>query len=84
MSRHWKRNCPTYLKEVKAKGTLLVIEACFVADSTSSWIVDSGATNHVCCSLQGFRENKRLSKESSTSAGGMEHQYQHYLLEVLN
>jgi len=63
MSGHWKRNCPTYLKEVKAKGTLLVTEACFVADSTFSWIVDSGATNHVCCSLQGFRENKRLSKD---------------------
>ena len=30
--------------------------------STSTWIVDSGATDHVCNSLQGFRKTRRLSK----------------------
>ena len=59
---HWKRNCPKYLKEINATGIVLVTEACYVADSTYSWIVDSGATNHICCSLQGFRETKRLSE----------------------
>ena len=34
----------------------------FLADSTDSCIVDSGATNHVCCSLGGFQERKRLNK----------------------
>ena len=31
-------------------------------DSIDSWIIDSGATNHVCYSLQGFQERKRLNK----------------------
>ena len=34
----------------------------FLADSTDSWIVDSGATNHVCYSLRGFQERIRLNK----------------------
>ncbi len=59
---HWKRNCPTYLKELKNQGNLLVTEACYVTDSNNTWIVDSGATNHVCCSLQGYREERRLSE----------------------
>ena len=33
---HWKCNCPTYLREIKAKCTLLVTDACYVADSTYS------------------------------------------------
>ena len=31
-----------------------------MTNASHSWIVDSGATNHVCCSLQGFKETKRL------------------------
>ena len=31
---------------------LLVLEACLVEDDSSSWIVDSGATNHICSSFQ--------------------------------
>jgi transposase InsO family protein len=34
----------------------------FLVDSTDSWIVDSGATNHVCYSLRGFQERRRLNK----------------------
>ena len=34
----------------------------FLADSTDSWIVDSRATNHVCYSLRGFQERRRLNK----------------------
>ena len=55
---HWKRNCPQYLEEVakkkktKGKYDLLVLESCLVEDDSSPWIVDSGATNHVCSSLQ--------------------------------
>ena len=60
---HWKRNCPKYLNEVnkkKRKGCALVTQACLVADSYNSWIVDSGATNHICCTLQGYKERRRL------------------------
>ena len=34
----------------------------FLVDSTDSWIVDSGAINHVCYSLRGFQERRRLNK----------------------
>lgn len=54
---HWKRNCPKYLPELKEKKAsgkydLLVIESLLVEDDKSAWIVNSGATNHVCSSLQ--------------------------------
>ena len=38
------------------------LETCFLAGSTYSWIVDSGATSHVCYSLQGFQERRMLNK----------------------
>ena len=53
---HLKKDCPKFLTSVK-KGTSFsyYIETCLVVDSTDSWIVDSGATNHICNSLQGFQ-----------------------------
>ena len=51
---YWRSNCPKYLKEVKdkkGKGTLFVTKTYLVTNSINSWIVDSGATNHICCSL---------------------------------
>ena len=38
------------------------IETCLVVDSTDSWIVDSGATNHICNSLQGFQIMQKIEK----------------------
>ena len=29
-------------------------------ESKDTWVIDSGATNHVCVSLQGFRETRSL------------------------
>ena len=55
---HWKRNCPVYLAELAEKKKnigmtdLYVLEAFYAEDTSSTWIVDSGATNHVCSSLQ--------------------------------
>ena len=53
---HWKRNCPKYLSELKdkkrGKFDLLVLETLLVENDSSVWIVDSGATNHICSSLQ--------------------------------
>ena len=53
---HWKRNCKKYLSGLKnkkqGKYDLLVLEACFVENDAEAWIVDSGATNHICSSLQ--------------------------------
>ena len=55
---HWKRNCPKYLVEKKkakqGKCDLLVLQTCLVENDDSTWIKDSGATNHVCSSFQGI------------------------------
>ena len=47
---HWKQN---YLKATKnpGMGDLLVVEAFLVENFNDKWIIDSGATNHVCYSL---------------------------------
>ena len=39
----------------------LVTESFSVVLTTSTWCVDTGATDHVCNSLQGFQETRRLS-----------------------
>ena len=39
-------------KKAKSKCDLLVLESCIVEDDSSPSIVDSGATNHVCSSMQ--------------------------------
>ena len=41
---------------------LFVVEICLLACTTGTWCVDTGATNHVCNSLQGFQEIRRLAK----------------------
>jgi len=40
----------------------IILKHVFLADYTDSWIVDSGATNHVCYSLWGFLERRMLNK----------------------
>ena len=67
---HWKRNCPKYLADLKEKKKgkfdLLVLEACLVEDNSSSWIVDSGATNHVCFDLQMLSSWRDLQEKELT------------------
>ena len=72
---HWKRNCPKYLAELKEKKNigkydLLFIESLLVEDDKSIWIVDSGATNHVCCSLQLLDSWRDLAEGSFTMRVG--------------
>ena len=65
---HWKRNCKEYLDSVKSKeGMVLVLETSVVEKFNNFWIVDSGATNNVCTSLQGFRSKGSLVMENSHS-----------------
>ena len=40
----------------------LVTESCLLACTTGTWCVDTGATNHVCNSLQGFHKTRRLAR----------------------
>ena len=37
-----------------------------MVDSIDSWIVDSGATDHVCNTLQGFKETRKFASEEFT------------------
>ena len=46
---HWKNDCPMIVKLVMRN--LFVIEACLVQNPIDTWVLDSGATNHICNSL---------------------------------
>ena len=61
--RHWKRNCPKF-KVANNKGmkSSFLLEICLVQNPIDSWYVDSGCTNHICNSLQGFQETRKLKK----------------------
>ena len=50
-------------KEKKITGMIesLVYEVSFATSTSESWCVDSGATNHICNLLQGFRKTTRHS-----------------------
>ena len=54
----------------KGKYDILVSEACLVEDDLSPWIVDSGATNHVCSSLQMLTSSRELADKDVTMRVG--------------
>ena len=60
---HWKKNCPKF-KAANNKGmkSLFLLEIYLVQNPTDSWCVDSGCTNHISNSLQGFQETKKLNE----------------------
>ena len=53
---HWKRDCPDFLA-TKVQGMIesQVVEVSYITDTSNTWCIDSGATNHICNTLQGFR-----------------------------
>ena len=59
----WKRNCPIF-KATKNKGmnNTFLLEICLAQNPTDSWCVDLGCTNHICNSLQGFQETRKLKE----------------------
>ena len=59
---HWKQNCPKATKK-PGMGDLLVVEVCLVENFNDKWINDSGATNHVCYSLQWFKHSTSIEEE---------------------
>ena len=71
---HWKRNCPKYLEGLKAKKdqgnvpfqSIHVLELNYADNSDDSWIIDSGATNHVCSSLQLLTKARKLRAKEFT------------------
>ena len=58
---HWKQNCSKATKK-PGMGDLLVVEACLVENFNDKWIIDSGATNHVCYSLQWFKHSTSIEE----------------------
>ena len=71
------RNCSKYPAEKKAekaaqgKYDLLVVETYLVEYDTSTWILDSGATNHICFSFQESCSWKKLVEHETTLKVGM-------------
>ena len=68
---HWRRNYPLYLKSLKSKkddtpskgmSNMLVIESNLMISFTCSWVLDSDSSTHICTSMQGLIESRRLRK----------------------
>ena len=51
-----------YITTARKIGSLNVLKACLVENYNDKWIIDSGATNHVCYSLEWFKQSNPLSK----------------------
>ena len=50
------------MKKKPGMSDLNVVEACLVENYNDKWIIDSGTTNHVCYSLQRFKQNSCFNK----------------------
>ena len=68
---HWKQNCPKATKK-PGMGDLLVVEACLLENFKDKWIIDSGATNHFCYSLQWFKHSTSIEGQRYLKLGNGE------------
>ena len=63
---HWKQNYPTYLailknkKEAGPSKGMLVIESNLMVSITSSWMLDSSSSAHLCTFMQNLEDSRRL------------------------
>ena len=57
---HWKRDCSNFLA-TKVQGIIesQVVEVSFITDTSNTWCIDSGVTNHICNTLQGFKSTSQ-------------------------
>lgn len=70
---NFKKDYQEYLsKKGRGNSHLHFIEAYSVDDFKELWVVDSGATNHICVSLHGFKKIRNLSDRHFTLRTGME------------
>ena len=68
---HWKRNCPKYVADKKARNVkgiydILVIDVYLTSAHSSSWVFDTDAVAHICNSMQELRNKRRLAKDEVT------------------
>ena len=68
---HWKQNCPKATKK-PGMGDLLVVEACLLENFKDKWIIDSGAANHFCYSLQWFKHSTSIEGQRYLKLGNGE------------
>ncbi|PKI51479.1 hypothetical protein CRG98_028190 [Punica granatum] len=68
---HWKRNCQQYLVSLKANKEKKPLEgmsiSCYVGSngsysSSTAWVRDTGASSHVCTSIQGLASSRVLGR----------------------
>ena len=65
---HWKRDCKSYLEEVKKGKTALqaglsginVIEVNL--STMNNWVLDTGCGTHICRNMQGLSNSRRLAR----------------------
>ena len=63
-----------HISTVEVMGSLNVIEACLVENYNDKWIIDLGATNHVCYSFEWFKKSRPLCRgQRSLKLGNREY-----------
>ena len=72
---HWKRNCPEFLESLKTKGkgkdgesetfSNLIASKCSKS-SSNAWVLDTGASSHICASLEDLSNERRLRPNEVT------------------
>ena len=57
----FKKACREFLSTKGKEGKeTFYLKVCLVEESKDTWVINSGATNHVCVSSQGFVETRSL------------------------
>ena len=51
-----------HISTIEVMVSLNVVETCLVENYNDKWIIDSGTTNHVCYSLEWFKQSRPLRK----------------------
>ena len=64
---HWKRNCPTYLEDLKKmKAVQISGSGIYVIEVnlsiSTSWVFDTGCASHICINVQGLQRSRTLAK----------------------
>ena len=64
---HWKRNCKEYLEKIKnakeaGSSGVFVVEINFSSKDSLAWVLDTGCVSHICISMQGLKNPRRLAK----------------------
>jgi len=73
---HWKRNCPTFLADLKSgkvskpsSSGIFVVEV-NVVSSINDWVLDTGSCVHICSNMQALKNRRKLrNKEIQLQVG---------------